>query len=117
MSKKNQPGVNLVGFHNALLGLGQTARLIKRSLEHAGIPHDTVTYRNSDSREMFQQHLCETAEGAPPRYDTNLLCLNADHLPCFARQVGPAFFAGRRNIGGATVFIDRGGNGEGTISR
>ena len=91
------PGVNLVGFHNALLGLGQTARLMRRSLELAGIAHDTVTYRNSESQELFQQHLHE-ARGTP-RYDTNLLCLNADQLPRFARQVGAGFFAGRRNIG------------------
>ena len=32
-------------------------------------------------------------------YDINVLCVNADSTPRFARDVGPAFFAGRHTVG------------------
>jgi glycosyltransferase involved in cell wall biosynthesis len=94
-TRLHPPGVNLVGFHNALLGLGQTARAMHRALLLAGIPTATVTYRNCISREVFRRDL---AEGVAC-YDTNLICLNADQLPKFSRGLGRDLMAGRQNIG------------------
>jgi len=89
-------GINLVGFLESGLGLGETARLIQRVLEVAEIDHCTIPYTRIESDRVH--------EGAPnlspePIYDTNFFCLNGDQMRPFAQEVGTEFFDGRYNIG------------------
>ena len=90
------PGVNLVGFLEGELGLGEVARKLGRALEHAGIPFAAISYRRTPSR---QDHPLELEPSHEAPYDTNVICLNADHLHDFLDDVGVDFFAGRYSIG------------------
>jgi glycosyltransferase involved in cell wall biosynthesis len=90
------PGVNLVGFLEGELGLGEVARKLGRALERAEIPFAPIVYRGTPSR---QQHPLEWRGSHEARFDTNVICLNADHLHDFVAGVGVDFFAGRYSIG------------------
>jgi glycosyltransferase involved in cell wall biosynthesis len=90
------PGVNLVGFLEAESGLGEIARKLGRGLDSADIPFAAIPYRRTASRQRHRVRY-ELSGHAP--YDTNLICLNADELPAFARDVGQDFFVGRSSIG------------------
>ncbi|HEY7058432.1 MAG TPA: hypothetical protein VH458_18000, partial [Vicinamibacterales bacterium] len=89
-------GVNIVGYFRAELGVGEAARLLTTAIEAAGIPHSTVVYKATPSR---QAH--EFVERGDPRapHDVSILCINADQTPAFAKQAGPRFFAGRHTVG------------------
>jgi glycosyltransferase involved in cell wall biosynthesis len=89
-------GLNVVGYLRAELGVAELARKLIDGAERAGIRHSTITYSNVVSRQQFP---FEERDGTRAPYDTNLICLNADQLPIFARQAGPRFFAGRYTIG------------------
>jgi glycosyltransferase involved in cell wall biosynthesis len=90
------PGVNLAGFLEGHLGLGEVARKLEQALEHAGVPFASIPYRRSPNarREPLRR---QPAAVAP--YDTNIICLNADYLHTFAGDIGVEFFASRYSIG------------------
>jgi len=90
------PGTNVVGYFRAELGIAEVARQIVRSVEQAGIPHSTLTYERTLSR---QEHPFGTADDETAPFDTNIICVNADQLPFFQRDVGDEFFRGRYSIG------------------
>jgi glycosyltransferase involved in cell wall biosynthesis len=91
-----EPGVNIAGFFEGELGLGEVARKLGRGLEHAGVPFTAIPYRRLASRQSHRVDL-ELAAEAP--YDTNIVCLNADYLETFLGDVGVEFFARRYSIG------------------
>ena len=90
------PGVMLVGYLRAELGVGQGARLLAEALETTNIPYTTLVNTTTTSR---QNHVFEGNENNRRGFDVNIVCVNADQLPIFASQVGPGFFAGRYTIG------------------
>ena len=91
------PGVMLVGYLRAELGVGEGARLVAGALDTAQIPYATLVDTTTASR---QNHVFEeTANEGRRDFDVNIVCVNADQLPIFANQVGPGFFAGRYTIG------------------
>jgi glycosyltransferase involved in cell wall biosynthesis/SAM-dependent methyltransferase len=91
-----QTGINLAGYFRAELGIGEAARLIRDAIGAAGVPHATFEYDQTESR---KQHVYTPAGDGRVPYDVNLLCVNADRTPEFARTVGPQFFQGRRTVG------------------
>ena len=91
-----RPGVNIAGFFEGELGLGEVARKLGKGLEHAGVPFAAIPYRRLPSRQRHRVDL-ELAAEAP--YDTNIVCLNADYLETFLGDVGVEFFARRYAIG------------------
>lgn len=91
-----RPGVNVAGYLSAELGIGEAARLMIGTLDHAGIPSSTITYTETSSRKL---HAFEPRGDDRAPYDTNLICVNADRTPHFAREIGRGFFAGRRTAG------------------
>jgi glycosyltransferase involved in cell wall biosynthesis/SAM-dependent methyltransferase len=91
-----RPGVNVAGYFRAELGVGEAARRLIAALKAADIPHATIPYSATPSR---QDHPFEASGAGDESYDTNLVCVNADQTPYFARDVGPGFFAGRYTIG------------------
>jgi glycosyltransferase involved in cell wall biosynthesis len=109
------PGVNLVGYLDAELGLGEIARKLARALEHAEIPFAAIPYAGTPSRREHRPDIPTTTR-AP--FDSNIVCLNADELHAFAAAVGSRLFARRYSIGvwfwetsvfrdpGADVFLD-----------
>jgi SAM-dependent methyltransferase/glycosyltransferase involved in cell wall biosynthesis len=90
------PGVNLAGYFRSVLGVGEVARQVVDALEGEGVPVAPVglVASHSPQDEKFR-------DAGPPRapYPINLICVNADALPSFARDVGQAFFTGRYSIG------------------
>jgi hypothetical protein len=90
-------GLNVAGYFHAELGVGEAARLLIRAIDATGAAYSTSSQNAPLSR---QQH---RFDGAPSMedaaFDMNLLCVNADVTPAFARTAGPGFFAGRHTIG------------------
>jgi len=89
-------GVNIVGYLEAELGLGEIARKLVLASERAGIPVATLTNRDLESR---QEHRFEERGRGNALYDTNIICVNAAQLPELRRALGIGRFAGRYNIG------------------
>lgn len=89
-------GINVVGYFRAELGIAEVARQIVRGVDQAAIPHSTLTYQRTSSRQEHPFELPDT-ESAP--FDTNIICVNADELSFFRHDVGDAFFRGRYSIG------------------
>jgi glycosyltransferase involved in cell wall biosynthesis len=88
-------GVNLVGYFDAVLGVGEAARQLGDALQSAELEVAPIAMSASASpREGSLAR--DTVE---PRFPVNLICVNADMLPAFAQQVGPGFFADRYSIG------------------
>jgi glycosyltransferase involved in cell wall biosynthesis len=90
------PGANLAGFLESESGLGEVARGLAAALDRAGIPLSAISYRRTPSR---QQHRVELPLSGEAPYDTNVICLNADHLAQFAADVGIGLFANRYSVG------------------
>ena len=90
------PGVNIVGYFNAEMGVGQAGRLLTAAVAEAGMPlalHSHHAPRSSTAHAF----LAEGSDGWP--YDVNVLCVNADVTPHLAATLGPAAFANRRTVG------------------
>lgn len=87
-------GVNLVGYHDAELGLGVAVRRVGAALDAAGISWTRVTYDRSHSRRRGT-----SANRADAPYWFNLVLVAPDQLAYFADDVGSAFFEGHHNIG------------------
>jgi glycosyltransferase involved in cell wall biosynthesis/2-polyprenyl-3-methyl-5-hydroxy-6-metoxy-1,4-benzoquinol methylase len=90
------PGVNVAGYFRAEVGVGEAARHLIAAIESSGIPFETVTYSRTPSR---QEHLFSEQASSAARFDTNVICVNADQLSTFAYDMGPEFFAGRYSAG------------------
>lgn len=95
-AKQPLSGVNLVGYLEAEMGLGEAARKLGRALERAGIPFSEIPYRRTVSR---QEHPFESCRPEEALYDTNIICLNPRQLPELMGDAGIDFFAGRYSIG------------------
>lgn len=89
-------GVNLVGYLEAEMGLGEAARKLGRAFEQAGIAYAPLAYKRTPSR---QQHPASQSGAGEALYDTNVICLNADTLRSFATDVGVELFADRYTAG------------------
>ncbi len=77
------PGVTVVGYLTAELGIGESARRMVDALAAAGVPH---------AERPIDLHLASRHAAAPvvpdgPVYDTTLFCVNADLTPAVAATV------------------------------
>ncbi|HVH25674.1 MAG TPA: methyltransferase domain-containing protein [Vicinamibacterales bacterium] len=89
-------GVNIAGYFRAELGIGEAARLLTSAVDAAGIPSSTVTYAATASRKAHP--FADRGDGKAP-HDINIVCVNADRTPDFAKAVGRQFFEGRYTVG------------------
>ncbi|WP_372593543.1 glycosyltransferase [Actinotalea sp.] len=79
-----RPGVNVIGFMGAELGIGESARLVLSALEAHEVPcAPTSVDRFSQSRVMTQAQDRARAEA----FDTTVLCVNSDLTPTVAPAV------------------------------
>ena len=90
-------GLNVTGYFQAELGIGEAARLLTRAIDAIGGPYRTDNFQETHSRQQHHFEGRDSKEGV--RFDINLLCVNADSTAAFARRAGPAFFRGRHTIG------------------
>ena len=101
-------GVNVVGYLNSELGVGEVARQVIDALDAVSVPALPIGLIAQRNR---QGHAFAHLGASSDDYPVNLLCVNADMLPELAAQVGPRFFEDRHTIGiwwwEASVFPDR----------
>jgi glycosyltransferase involved in cell wall biosynthesis/SAM-dependent methyltransferase len=95
-SRPPAPAVNVAGYLHAELGVGEVARQIVGSLDAAGVPLIPVGLHAPGSRQSHDYAVRGIEDAA---FDVNVICVNADGLPRFAREAGPRFFEGRFSIG------------------
>ena len=88
--------INVAGYFRAELGIGEAARLLLRALEASGIAHRAIPYGATVSR---QDYPFEIGAEFAATGDINLICVNADQLPRFARENAALFRSGRFSIG------------------
>ncbi len=77
--------VEIVGFVQAELGIGEAARRLARSLTAAGVGHRVTPYRRHTSSRMA----AEAPPGSPlggSCVDIEIGCVNLDHYPQLARE-------------------------------
>jgi glycosyltransferase involved in cell wall biosynthesis len=89
------PGINVVGYLHAELGIGEAARRVVVAAEAAGLPVRPVAYHATRSR---QRH----AFSKPPArnaFDVTVLCVNADGTPNLTGHLDPELLDGRYRIG------------------
>ena len=90
-------GVNVAGYFQSELGIGGVARGVIEALDAAHVPilpvQGSIPPPSRRGRDFGS-----TGAGVAP-FAVNLICVNADGLPQFVRDVGEAFFSGRRSIG------------------
>jgi len=91
------PGIIITGYLRAELGTGQSGRLMAAAVDVSGEKYCTRVWTVTDSRQLHPWKVGTTADWQ--RYDTNLICINADELTRFGYAVGPEFFQNRYNIG------------------
>jgi glycosyltransferase involved in cell wall biosynthesis/SAM-dependent methyltransferase len=90
-------GVNVIGYLNAELGVGEVARQAISALDAEGVPVLPVGISSGVSREGHAFERVEATAAAP--FNINLVCVNADMLPTVAGDLGPEMFDGRRTVG------------------
>ncbi|MSW96036.1 MAG: glycosyltransferase, partial [Actinobacteria bacterium] len=90
------PGVNVAGYLRGELGIGEIARRMVSALDAVGVPVAPVELHAPNSR---QGHPFAALDPDGPPLPVNLICVNADGVPDFARNVGERFFEDRHNVG------------------
>ena len=90
------PGINVVGYFDAELGVGEAGRSVASSIEAAGIPMSTFTFGATTSR---QEHNFRSKGPSGCPFTVNVLCVNADQTPRLAQALGTRFMQNRYNVG------------------
>jgi glycosyltransferase involved in cell wall biosynthesis len=89
-------GVNVAGFFTSELGVGEAARLLIAGLDAAQIPALPIQgHLAPPSRQEAQFSHARPDEAA---YPINIVCINGDGIPLFAREAGRSFFQDRYTI-------------------
>lgn len=92
------PGVNLIAYIRASMGVGEAARGNAAALEYSGIPFVIINYERGNPSKMDNlrwQH----REVATPEYSINIVHINADHLPSVIKDLSLEKSKNRYNIG------------------
>ena len=90
-------GVNVVGYFRSEVGTGEAARQVVSALDAEQIP--VMPIHGQTIPLSRQGHSYTTGAPEDAAFPLNLICMNADVLPEFARQAGEEFFAERYSIG------------------
>lgn len=96
--RKPEPGVNIVGYANGALSLGEHLRMTASAFATTGCGMDIVDYRNgARDRQSAQGDRIALADGN--RFAANLFHINADQMLNAYCHFGHSFFQQRYNIG------------------
>jgi glycosyltransferase involved in cell wall biosynthesis len=90
-------GVNIVGYLRAETGMGEGGRTVLRGLQHIGYPVSHTVLESHDGARQADTSVHGASGHAP--YPVSVFYANADQVDVLHRELGPAFFAGRYNIG------------------
>ena len=96
-----RPGVRLVGYLAAELGLGEAGRALAASLACAGEEVAPVTEAATSNRQRHVEPAAGDPAGVPTgdALDLNIIAVNADRLPAVLDRLGGRFTRGRHTIG------------------
>ena len=86
-------GVDVIGYLNAEVGIGEAGRLVSLAIRAADIPLTTIHYSRTSSRQEMQFATDEEA-----RFKTLFLSVNADQIPVVCSDLGTDFLNGRHII-------------------
>jgi len=86
-------GVNLAGYLDATVGVGEAARNVAAALRAAGV---AVAPLALSSRDTVREHPIAAAEASHP---VTLVCVNPEGMTGAADELGPAVLEGRHVIG------------------
>jgi glycosyltransferase involved in cell wall biosynthesis len=89
-------GVNLAGYLDSVLGVGEAGRQVARALESAGVPVARFSLIARGSERLSGD---APPWPDPPPYPVNLVCVNPDGLEGAHDELGPAFFESRYTVG------------------
>lgn len=90
-------GVNVAGYFQSELGVGEAARRIVDALDAAQVP--LLTVQGPTQPPSRRGHDAGSTSTEAASFPINLICVNADGLPRFLREAGPGFAAGRTTVG------------------
>ena len=91
------PGVRVVGYLSAELGVGEAGRAMAAGLHAAGEPFRVLV---SDTMTSNRQNARPYHEGdGPADGDVNLICVNADRIPNLVERLEPDARWGRYTVG------------------
>jgi len=93
------PAINVAGYLEGVMGVGEHARQLIKGLRGERIPVATVTLHPDAAPEDRELVDPEATSGLDPDAYFNLLSVNADMVPSVAAQLGDRFFAGRYTFG------------------
>lgn len=91
-------GVNLFGYANGELGIGEDIRQVAKALEAHEIPRCIVNFKpgkNISQADRTADHLISDT----PKYGINLFCMTGIETSRYACEQGVSAFQGRYNIG------------------
>jgi glycosyltransferase involved in cell wall biosynthesis len=97
-------GVNLVGYFNHVIGLGESARKLERALACAGVPHATAALSLSESIPLLSDARTPWLDDACLPFDVTVLWINPDR---YGIDVDPATLPGRGLVGRWAWELDR----------
>ena len=87
-------GVDVFGYLQAELGVGEAGRLVHKSLVAAGVPVSAISYTETVSRQEYQFDSDDVG-----KFNTLLMAVNADQLPQAHASLGESFTKPRYVIG------------------
>jgi glycosyltransferase involved in cell wall biosynthesis len=88
--------VDVVGYFQAELGIGEAARQLLNGMTAAGISYNSIPVRNTLSR---QDHPFVATERDQSGAKIKILCVNGDATPSVVSELGASFFNGSYTIG------------------
>ncbi len=90
--------MNLAGYFDSALGLGQVARRLRAALESQGVPVAAVGL-SADNAPRVDEPERGLVSPADARHPVNVICVNPDGFAGARDQLGPAFFDDRKTVG------------------
>lgn len=98
LDRRLLPGVNLIGYARAEMGIGEACRSLARALTAARVDFGLINYTYGNPARMNDLTWAHKETDAAA-YRTNLIVVNADQLPHLYRVLGPGVLGKRYNIG------------------
>lgn len=95
---KANRGINLLGYARAEMGVGESCRLAANSINAADIPFGIINFAGTSSSRMSDLTWIGK-EIESPKYDINVIHINAEQMPEIKLIYGDSLFESRYNIG------------------
>jgi glycosyltransferase involved in cell wall biosynthesis len=94
--RPQEPGVNLVGYISAEMGIGQGARNLVRAARCAGLK---CAVKPVSTEGLHREQDLGIEDDIDHPYPVNVIYVNADRVPSTLQALGEDFLRGHRNIG------------------